>query len=165
MAEANIGALGAGFNYSPRSVEPKSTLSINGHRLKRYEVRAPGLGSYRNFTDADWDELLQAYLSNSADDRDHRVGFAILHHALDGTYLLVSRWYGGNMLKHEAFTIVSAGNQQQLQSLHETRIVACVWEFAIMAFERDAWVRTAMLGGGGPPCLNSYLDSTFKGWV
>ncbi len=165
MAEAGIGAVGAGFNYSPRPVEPKPPLSINGHRLKRYEVRAPGLDSYRNFTDAEWDELLHNRLPNGADDQEHRVGFAILHHALDGTYLLVSRWYGGNMLKHEAFSIVSADNKQELHSLHETHIVACVWEFAIMAFERDAWVRTAMFGGGAPRWLDSYLDSTFKGWV
>lgn len=140
-------------------------ILTNGHRLKRYEVRAADADCQISLTEADWHGLLESYLPVDADERDHRTGFAILHYALDGTYLLVSRWYGGNMLKHEAFDIDAAGNSLRLRSLHDTRIVACVWEFEVMAFERNAWVRTAMLNGGTPASLEAYLGTHFTGWV
>lgn len=153
------------FDYHPRPVQSLSPILIDDYRMKRYELSVAEPAVDKTFSDDNWRAFLAGCLPRNGDAREHRVGFAILHYAQDGNYLLVSRWYGGNMLKHEAFTLTQAANGWSLDPLLESRIVACVWELEVMSFERDAWVRTAMAQHGSAPSLELYLDSKFRGWV
>lgn len=165
MAASGITAVGAGFDYRPRRIEPRSRLAVDDYRLKRYELRAPSVADGPRLSDDEWKALLRMALPSVHEEREHRVGFAILHYAVDGNYLLASRWYGGNMLKHESFTLLSSAEGWRLSSLLDSRIIACVWELEVIAFERNAWVRTAMSRGGTELALEHYLDTTFAGWA
>jgi hypothetical protein len=153
------------LTYAPRRLESRSVLAVQGCRLKRYELRSAEQQSRAGFTDGQWQEALHGRLLLNNDVREHRVGFAILHYGRDGDYLLASLWYGGNMLKHEAFALSSSGDSPYCASLSASRIVACVWELSVMAFERDAWVRTAMTHDGSSAALEDYLGMSFRGWV
>jgi hypothetical protein len=155
------------FDYHPRRVHPLPLISVDDYRIKRYELSIPDAPTNGNghVSDDGWRSFLADCLPRNDDEREHRVGFAMVHYARDGSYLLISRWYGGNNLKHEAHTIRHDAKGMSLEPLIETRITACVWELEVMSFERDAWVRTAMAEKGSAASLDSYLDTTFRGWV
>lgn len=91
---------------------------------------------------------------------DHPAGFAILHLAQDGTYLLACRWNNANNLRHRVFRLDpqtlqadgppnGAPERPQLQALGDPRIIACIWELRLIKREVDAWI-AAVLSQGQP---------------
>jgi hypothetical protein len=104
-------------------------------------------------------------LPAAQDPLEHCAGFVIAHFARDGSYLLLSRWYGGNMLKHDLYEITESAGGWQARPLGFTGIVACVWELEVIAFERQAWVRKAMTNQGKEGSLRQYLETVLEGSV
>lgn len=159
------------MQYLPRLVLPYPVISINNRQIKIYGV----------FSDQDkvarfpGQEELAARIGEMTDAptdaADHGLGFAIVHLARDGDYLLLSQWLDANMLQHYVYKCVVDNCQfANIESLAETGIIACVWELEIMKFERDAWVRTMLSAAPDmfqKPAGNAqaYLQSTYTGWV
>jgi hypothetical protein len=159
------GASSESFRYLPRWVEAKNIITLNGYRLKPYSMHLSAKENKRVLSDKELQRLLQKCLTAPADPLDHGVGFVIIHYARDGDYLLVSRWYGGNMLKHELFRVSYTKQGWRADPLRSTNIVACVWELQVITFERQAWVYTAMAKGGTEASFGMYLKTTLEGWV
>jgi hypothetical protein len=153
------------FRYFPRWVEAGAAISVNGYRLKPYSMHLSDKKEKQVLQDSDLRSLLQACVPPSPEPLDHGVGFVMVHYARDGDYLLISRWYGGNMLKHELFQLSQTAQGWQAEPLRSTNIVACVWELQVVAFERQSWVCTAMSKGGTEASFNSYLNMVLEGWV
>ena len=153
------------FEYGPRRVWARPLVTVGGARLKPYELRFAGLLAGPEPAPLDWAALLARRRPRPDDALDHAVGFAIMHYAKDGDYLLVSRWHAGNTLKHEVWTVGTSDEGWLLTSLLETRMIACVWELEIIHFERNAWVRTAMAKDGSAAAIEEYLQTTFSGWI
>jgi hypothetical protein len=153
------------FDYTPRRTKARAVVAVNGYRLKPYEMYFDE-NSGHSITDDELKSFIgQCLPAGSNDPLEHGVGFAIIHFARDGNYLLLSRWYGGNMLKHDLFEMKQSPAGWQTASLQSTGIVACVWELQVIAFERQAWVCTAMAKGGTEASFHSYLSTTLEGWV
>lgn len=153
------------FRYLPRWVEAGKPVSLNGYRLKPYSMYLTDKKEKTALQDSELHSLLQTCLPPSPEPLDHGVGFLIVHYARDGDYLLVSRWYGGNMLKHELFELLSDPGGWRAEPLRSTNIVACVWELQVITFERQSWVCTAMAKGGTEASFESYLNMVLEGWV
>ena len=153
------------FEYFPRWVKAGTPIACNGHRLKPYAMHISAHQEKPVLSDLELQELLRSCVPPPADPLDHGVGFVIVHYARDGDYLLVSRWYGGNMLKHELFRISQTPQGWQAEPLRSTNIVACVWELQVITFERQSWVCTAMAKGGTEASFDSYLSMMLEGWV
>lgn len=152
------------FCCSPRRVRPQPVISVNGHRLKAYEIYFSE-NEHSILTGKQIVELVRQCLPTSSDPLDHCIGFLMVHFGRDGDYLLVSHWYGGNMLKHDLFEIRSHEDGWRLIPLRSTGIVACVWELQVINFERQAWVSTAMAQGGTESSFVQYLNTTLDGWI
>jgi len=152
------------FRYVPRRVKPRPVVSVNGYRLKPYEIYYAEDGKIR-LQEPDLKSLISQCLPASDDPLNHGVGFVMVHFARDGQYLLLSRWYGGNMLKHDLFEIKQMADGWQSTSLKSTGIVACVWELQVVTFERQAWVNTAMAEGGTECSYDRYLNTVLEGWI
>jgi hypothetical protein len=152
------------FQYVPRRIKPRPVVTVNGYRLKPYEIYYAEDGKIR-LQEPDLLSLISQCLPASDDPLDHGLGFAMVHFARDGQYLLLSRWYGGNMLKHDLFEIKQKAGGWQSSSLKSTGIVACVWELQVVTFERQAWVSTAMAEGGTEPSFDRYLSTVLEGWI
>jgi len=152
------------FRYIPRKVKPRAVITVNGHRLKSYEIyfdeAAKGC-----VEDHELQSLISPCLPVAEDPLDHGIGFVMVHFARDGNYLLLSRWYGGNMLKHDLFELKQTPAGWQIISMESTGIVACVWELQVVAFERQTWICTAMARGGTEASFASYLNTTLEGWI
>ena len=153
------------LRYAPRAVKPRPLILVNGYHLKAYELYYQAPVSGFRLDEPELRRLVGQCLPAAEDPLEHRAGFVITHFARDGSYLLLSRWYGGNMLKHALFEITESGGGWQIKSLGSTGIVACVWELQIIAFERQAWVSKAMTHDGREGSLRQYLNTVLEGSV
>ncbi|HEV2130530.1 MAG TPA: hypothetical protein VGR27_05485 [Longimicrobiaceae bacterium] len=88
---------------------------------------------------------------------EDRYGVAVLiaHEGREGCFVLLSWWAGENMLQHHVY-FAPAEPPFEFEYLSPTGVVACVWELAVLAFERDAWVDAVLANPSGPD-LDAYL--------
>jgi hypothetical protein len=154
------------FNYQPRQVRFHGTLTLGRHRLKRYLIASAARQTHPQPDEAAWRALLAPVVTQDSWPNDHGIGFAILHFADDGDYLLLSTWCDANMLRHHVFTVTQQHGEWQRQSLADSRIIACVWELEVMVQERRRWIEQVMVS----PQMQEknvvrYLSGGFEGWV
>lgn len=91
------------------------------------------------------------------------VGFIGVHQGRGSNLVFVDWWEDENELHHRVFTSLP-----QAPLAFEDRtgadLLACVWDLAVIGFERQAWVAAALLAAG-PPDLDRYLATRFQGAV
>jgi len=151
------------LNYQKRSVSFLGTQTIGLAQLKMYYLTSEKQAS-SPVPDA---EIQRQLLAQSLDEThcpgEHHIGFAIIHAADDGYYLLVSTWCDANMLRHRVFIVDS---ENRLQPLDSTKIIACVWELAVMFYERNFWIELVMTTEKLEDAnILRYLQKGYSGWV
>ena len=93
-----------------------------------------------------------------AEDR-YGVAILIVHEGREGNFVLLSWWVGENMLQHHVY-YAPASPPFTFAYLSPTGLMACVWELAVLAFERQAWINTVLANPSGPD-LEAYLTRQF----
>ncbi|GGK48192.1 hypothetical protein [Streptomyces flaveus] len=146
LSPADAGALLAlADGHHARTVRPLGSTEIAGHVVKSYAIEAPG----RSVTDQDSqaalrvaaDHLSSGYLRGSVG-----LSVVLLHAGGDGDYVLVHTWIEGYMSDLAVFT-GPAGDISQLRT-GRSGLAPCVWEAAVLAYERDAFSRHVLDGDG-----------------
>ncbi|ROM90335.1 hypothetical protein [Pseudomonas brassicacearum] len=159
------------MKYLPRLSQSYPTVSVNDRKFKVYGVFSDPSKVACFPSQEELVSRIGEMTGAPTDPADHGLGFAIVHLALDGDYLLLSQWVDANMLQHRVYKcVVDNRKLTNVESLAETGIIACVWELEIMKFERDSWVRTML--NASPDAVRqptgdpeAYLQSTYTGWV
>ena len=152
--------------YEARPIRFIQLTEFNGWRIKVY-----GISTRSELPDPAIvkaaEELTQAQLPmpavwSAAPDSgptvsEDRYGVAILivHEGREGNFGLVSWWVGENMLQHHVY-FAPANPPFTFTDLSPTGLIACVWELAILTFERQAWIDTVLANPSGPD-LDAYL--------
>ncbi len=98
--------------------------------------------------------LLQAELTRYP---HYKVAALMIHEGRDGCFAIISWWTGGNMLQLFAF-IADEQLPDQFHLISDKGIVSCVWEMAVLWFERNAWVEKVLRQPENPDALNQYLQ-------
>ncbi|MFK7959754.1 MAG: hypothetical protein AB8G96_04445 [Phycisphaerales bacterium] len=83
------------------------------------------------------------------------VGFVVVHPSREGVFSLTGWWIDETMLAMDvAFAAWEADGEtveaSAFAGLPESRVLACTWELAVIAFERDAWVELVLDNPAGP---------------
>jgi hypothetical protein len=144
--------LAAGYHQRPARL--LSLQHLGGQRAKVYAVEAPG----RTVDLESWDRGLGlAALALQSHRETGGLGLAcvILHAGGDGDYVLAHSWVEGYMSRLAVFT-GPMGEPDALRPA-STGLAPCVWEGAVLAQERNAFVRH-VLGGDGP------LENRVEAW-
>lgn len=89
------------------------------------------------------------------------VGFVIVHEGADGDYVLVDHWFGENMLRNQVYW--RRAHEPALWPAPPDGPTVCVWELAVLAHERQAWIDEVLEPDRGG--LPSYLDRWLTGPV
>ena len=97
--------------------------------------------------------LLQAELTGLP---YYKVATLIIHEGRDGCFAIISWWTGENMLQLFAY-MADEKLPNQFHLISDKGIVSCVWEIAILWFERNAWVRNVLMQPENPDALHQYL--------
>ena len=89
----------------------------------------------------------------------HGLGFTIVHHGEDSEWLLVC-WWTHECILCQSLLRADRGSADFIP--HEGMNVACTWELAVHAHERESWVRHVMRSGEAG-WRERYLGDTFAG--
>jgi hypothetical protein len=120
-------------------------LVYSGWRLKMYGIR----GRDRLVPAALFDaarNLAASHLPTPAHASErYGVGFAICHDAHDFDTVTLDWWERSNELRHLVFR--SHGEVVRFDNVTHLGEAACVWELAIIAFEREAWIDAVLKDG------------------
>jgi len=152
--------------YAPRSCRHIGIGFSSGIQYKMYAIWSDRFApaDIPN-TDRMIDVMATAFAGWNAPG-DHSLGFAILHLANDGTYLLLLRWNNGNNLRHRVFRVDLSEPVPSLSALDDPHTIACVWEMRLIKMEVDAWVTTVLLRSSDrltPEMARDYLSFQFEG--
>lgn len=143
--------------YKTRPVRCQEIWEHDGWRIKVYGISGRG--------DAPAPELVEAtkslaarILPKPAETSDHYgVAFLYAHQGADGGgYTSVNWWARDNELYHYQYESPPDA-LTALRSVEETGgSTACVWDIAVIAHERQAWVDRVLANDAGPD-LEAYL--------
>ncbi|MDG4866274.1 hypothetical protein P8605_49790, partial [Streptomyces sp. T-3] len=139
--------------HHARGVRALGIRHLGGHLVKVYAVEAPGR-TIGEPVEAAALRLAGAQLELDRARGSLGLGVLILHAGGDGDYVLVHSWIEGHMSNLAIFT-GPPGDPGRLRP-GRLGLAPCVWEAAVLAHERDAYVRH-VLDGAGP--LTERLDA------
>jgi hypothetical protein len=89
------------------------------------------------------------------------IGFMGVHEGRGENLVFVDWWGNENELFHHVF-VSSPRAPGQLEDVTMTSRSACVWDLAVIDFERRAWIRT-VLSRPEDPDLEEYLRAHLEG--
>ncbi|CAN5723048.1 hypothetical protein BH23GEM9_BH23GEM9_12900 [soil metagenome] len=81
------------------------------------------------------------------------VGFMGVHQGRDADVAFVNWWSHENELHHHVW--VAHGGTGNFMRAGDSRFIACVWDLAVLAFERQAWIDSIL--AAPRPDLDRYL--------
>lgn len=161
------------MNISNCSFRPVTSINLKNQYKDRY-IRYLGFSKIRDwyvklYTISIDDKKIDRLVINAATDlalvvlrggncgfNIYNVAFVILHRAQEGYFLLIGRWVDENMLMQDVY-LSDFASPLEFNSIHNTHIVACVWELEIIYAERNSWVENVMKSDSSD-CLLDYLS-------
>lgn len=91
----------------------------------------------------------------------YKIGTLIIHDWQGGCFAVINWWIDENMLQQ--FVYLATIEEPTIFKLYsDNGIVTCVWELAVLWFERNAWVEY-ILQKSGAPDVKGYLNARFNG--
>jgi len=86
----------------------------------------------------------------------HGLGFVTVHQALAFNQVIVDWWEHGNELRHRVFR-AEPETPCDFAEITATGEAFCVWELAVIGFEREAWLAHVLTLADGPD-FEAYLS-------
>ncbi len=130
----------------------------DGWRLKVYGIaavaerpRAALVDAAKALTPA----CLPAATASAGEAARYGAGFVVVHDAADFGFVLFDWWSGENELHQRLFSCPL--DRPAALAPHPSPAVGCVWELAVIDFERRAWLRHVLANPAGPD-LVGYFD-------
>jgi hypothetical protein len=148
--------------YRPRPIRCTGLHEVEGWRLKVYEAAYDRDRPRPELAEAA--KQLADRLPQPPDGEGrYGVGFLCAHDGRGGCFAFVDWWADENELHHLMYTAL-ADRPGDLQPVSPDGLTACVWDLAIMAFERQAWLDAVLANSDGPD-LERYLEARLQGAV
>jgi hypothetical protein len=138
--------------YRRRYVRFAELWDVDGWRVKIYSLTRTStplppelLDSGKRIAEA------QLALATRDDPCNHGVAILTVHEGQHGDYVLIDWWSDNDILRHHNYGAPKGG-----EMAHQwPGPASCVWELAIIGFERAAWIEHVLSPVG--PDLASYL--------
>jgi hypothetical protein len=144
--------------HRPRPIRFLGLEAPGEWRTKLYGIAANGDQPRRELIDAAL-SALPAHLPER-DERIPGVALMIVHDAADFCFVLVD-WFAGENEIHQCLLSAPLERPDQLTA-YAGQAIGCVWELAVIDFERRAWLEHVLANPGGPS-LDAYLNAHFEG--
>lgn len=126
--------------YQPRKVEFHQLLTFDDWRVKVYTItHRTSFASSNVLTNAianlpKW--LAEAIALQLP---IHNIAFLVVHEGRDGVWTLINWWVDENMLQSMTF-FTRTDQPDEFAPLPHGTFMACVWEMAVLSFERAMWI-------------------------
>lgn len=139
--------------HVPRPIRLLEVWEPNGWRVKVYGIAYRRPKPRPQLVEASKRLALEVLPQPPDADNRYGVGFVGVHDARGGRYVFVDWWADENELHHHPFLGPSPAH---LRPAAHTESIACVWDLAVIDFERRAWLNT-VLKRPAEPDLDAYL--------
>ncbi len=141
--------------YRPRHVRFVRRDDLDGWQLKLYGIALNGKEPDPAFVEATRD-LAASVLPQPPEAGDrYAVAFATAHDATSVYIALIYWWQSENELHQRIYVSPKEDPISFTQVANQP--AGCVWELAIVDFERRAWIEDVLANPGGPD-LERYLE-------
>lgn len=144
--------------YKKRPVRFMEIIECNGWKIKLYSI-----SSKHKLVDIQCIEQakkqLPVWLMNSKlyPLETYKVATLILHEGREGCFAIINWWIDENMLQQ--FAYLATNDEPEIFRLYSDKgIITCVWEMAVLWFERNAWVDHVLNAPGDAENINHYLQ-------
>lgn len=144
------------FNrYQKRPVRFIEIYQHNNWKLKVYSI-----SSKNEFVDTIYLEKAKKELPNWLQLSEtnslttYNIGTLMLHQCKEGCFAIINWWIDENMLQH--YVYLAKNESEPFELFSSNGIVTCVWESAVIWFERNSWVKHVLLNHSNPD-YKSYL--------
>lgn len=149
--------------YHPRRVRFLELWESVGWRIKLYHIALGEKGVRGELVEAAKAMARGRLPSPAVIPGRFGVGFMGIHEGRGSNLVFLDWWADENELRHHVF-ISYPEAPAALVDVTSTSLSGCVWDLGLVAYERDAWVETA-LSAAGTPELERYLARRFQGPV
>lgn len=140
--------------YRPRTAWFVKRVDCGPAEIKLSAISAPA-AQIPQADVARVEDVIRAESAKLVHRSDHMgAGFAIVHAGEEALWLLLHHWTDGGIATHRLWR-APLGTEAPFQPV-VSDAMACVWELAVIDFERRAWMTTVM---SGKP-LSDYLALT-----
>lgn len=140
--------------FEPRPTRSTGVLTVNGWQLKSYEITLDAAPISKEVIDAATSCLAVALPEAGS---ETAVGFVVMHLGSEQMWLLADRWHGDVACQHTFFAPLD--DPKNFTAIPAGGPTACVWELAVHAHERDAFVAHVLNPPDGPD-YDAYLADT-----
>lgn len=155
--------------YRPRPIKFQGVVALGEWRLKLYtlhpiEIPDVPINFLESVLPVLQDQLCapRAPFEVAGTDWNHlenyKVGFAMVHIGAKAVFLLCDYWVGENMLNHSVW-VSSLNGEPEWQPIGTSGTSVCLWELAVQAHEREAWINH-VYNAVAEPDFEAYLADT-----
>jgi hypothetical protein len=147
------------FSYRTRPIRHLETWEHDGWRLKVYGISAAGERPAAELIAAIKRQAASTLPQPAITAARYGIGFLYAHQGREGGGFASVNWWGNeNELFHYQYE-ASADAVQELLPIEQTGgSSACVWDIAVIAHERQAWVDYVLANEAGPD-VDAYLSA------
>jgi hypothetical protein len=143
-----------GDPYQPRPVRFIRLERRGDWRLKVYGIAAPGRSPRPELVTAAVDLAAAVLPDPAVDEGRYGVGVVIAHDSATCCFALVYWWQSANEL-HQRVYAAPLGDPRALTKVADPA-AGCVFELAVLDFERRAWLEDVLANPSGPD-IDRYL--------
>src|SRR5262245_48734210 len=144
--------------YRPRRIHPLGVWPLAGFRIKASAIQYEGDTVEPRLLGAAHEHAAAWLLGDPTSQRHYGVGFLGIHDGRGANQVFLDLWINENELLHVVWVSTKEDPGSLVHPPKDYNSV-CVWDLALQAFERDAWI-ACVLGKAGGPDLERYLATT-----
>jgi hypothetical protein len=144
------------FAYQLRPIRFIELMEYDGWKIKLYSI-----SSLAEFVSGAKIEKAKQHLgkwlelSQANELETYQVATLILHECKEGCFVVINWWIDENMLQHYVY-LAGKEDPENFKLFSDKGIVTCVWESAVIWFERNAWVKHILMKSEKPD-FEAYL--------
>lgn len=142
--------------YAKRPLRYLGIWRYDDWTLKVYSASQDGPLARQKLVEAIKQRAVEVLPLPGVTETRYGVGFLCAHDGRGGCFAFVDWWEDENELHHHLFC-GPKDEPERIDPVGPGGLTACVWDLAIMAFERRAWLETVLANPDGPD-LEAYLD-------
>ena len=148
--------------YQPRTITPLEFFEAKGWRFKIYSILYKDKPLDFALIEAAKETALDFVPQPATTPKHYGVGFVSIHQGQSYDFVTVGYWAFESELKHQTYMRPSSSSAK-LETLTANELSMDVWDIKVLAFERDAWLKTVLQASKAN--LDNYLAEqlNFKG--
>jgi hypothetical protein len=143
-------------SYEKRPIRFIEIYQIADWKIKIYSISSKNEFVSQQFVSNAKMELINwLKLSETNSLEKYNIATLILHQCKEGCFAIINWWIDDNMMQH--YVYLSKNENENFKLFSSNGIVTCVWELAVIWFERNAWVKHVLMNNKNPD-FESYLN-------